>query len=209
MKHLGTITLMTGSLLLTSFGIASCADDVPNIADSAASEYDTAPADSDAEVYDPFTQKPQFADLNEFTATTLDGGSFTAADWADADVTAVNIWSTTCGPCIREMPELAEYAASLPENLRVMTWCLDAAYVSESTDIGAFMEECGFTGITLVSGDGDLNTLYGQLLYTPTTVFVDSEGNMVAEPIIGAGSIAEQYDARFASALKSLGIASE
>lgn len=204
MKHLGAITLITGSLLLTSFVSASCADGARDIAQSATLESNTSSADSEAA-----TAKTQFADLNDFTATTLDGGSFTAADWADADVTAVNIWSTTCGPCIREMPELAEYAASLPENLRVMTWCLDAEYVSESTDIGAFMAECGFTGITLVSGDGDMHTLYTQLLYTPTTVFVDSEGNMAAEPIIGAGSIAEQYDARFASALESLGIAAE
>ena len=106
------------------------------------------------------------------------------------------------------MPELAEYAKTLPENLSIMTWCLDADISASASEIGQFLTECGFTGITLASGDGDLQNLYGQLLYTPTTVFVDAAGKQVAEPLIGAGNIAERYSSQFEAALKNLGIES-
>ena len=45
--------------------------------------------------------------LGEFTAGTLAGGTFTAEDVAARDVTVINFWSTTCGPCIDELPDLA------------------------------------------------------------------------------------------------------
>ena len=48
------------------------------------------------------------AALTEFTAETLDGSEFSPETLAAADLTVLNIWQTTCPPCIREMPELAE-----------------------------------------------------------------------------------------------------
>lgn len=207
MKHLGVILLITGGILLTACGgIGLYTGNETDLAEQTEAQTESSTAEGADEEYDPFTQKPQFPDLHSFTAKTLSGGSFTAEDFADADVTAINIWSTTCGPCIREMPELAEYANSLPENLQIITWCLDAEYTKDSADISSFLEQSGFTGVTLISGDGDLQKLYGKLLYTPTTVFVDSAGNMVAEVIIGAGDIETKYSAQFAAALEQLGI---
>ena len=37
----------------------------------------------------------------------------------------------------------------------------------------------------MISGDGDLLDLSGNLMYTPTTVFVDAEGNLVGDAVIG------------------------
>lgn len=53
--------------------------------------------------------------LGEFQAKTLQGGSFTQEDIAAKDVTVLNMWSTTCGPCVNEMPEVAAFAAALPQ----------------------------------------------------------------------------------------------
>ena len=106
------------------------------------------------------------------------------------------------------MPELAEYAKTLPENLRIITWCLDANISATCSEIEKYLNECGFTGITLASGDGDLQKLYEQLMYTPTTVFVDANGNQVGEPLIGAGNISERYSAQFEAAMHQLGIES-
>ena len=47
------------------------------------------------------------------------------------------------------------------------------------------MQDAGFEGVTLISGDGDLLDLSGNLMYTPTTVFVDAEGNLVGDAVIG------------------------
>ena len=73
------------------------------------------------------SEENEFPDLLSFTAQTLDGGEYTARDFAGADLTMINIWGTYCGPCLREMPELAQLAKSLPENVRMITYCIDAA----------------------------------------------------------------------------------
>ncbi len=121
--------------------------------------------------------------LASFTATTVDGETFTQDDIAEKDVTVVNFWSLTCGPCIAEMPDLAAFAEALPDNVQVVTVCLDGSLDLERTR--NVLSEAGFPGVTLVAGDGDLQALCGSLLYTPTTVFADSEGTLVGEPIIG------------------------
>ena len=129
--------------------------------------------------------------LNQFTAQTMDGGTFTQEDFLGKDVTMINVWSTTCPPCINEMPQLAELEKELPDNVQLITCCLDAYYVPDTAQ--NILTEAGFEGITLTEGDGDLVTFYGRLQYTPTTVLVDENGNMMGEPVIGSPSNPKQY----------------
>ena len=206
MKHFGSILLITGGLLLSACGISVYQPDAAEQTDSAVTSAQSTESggESGAEAVSDEGEN-DFPDLRDFHAKTIDGSSFSPADFAEADVTAINIWSTTCGPCVREMPELAEYAKSLPDNLRIMTWCLDAEISATGSEIGKYLAECGFTGITLASGDGDLQKLYEKLMYTPTTIFVDSSGNLVASPLVGAGDISERYSEQFEAALKQLG----
>ncbi len=63
--------------------------------------------------------------LQSFTATTLDGGSFTQADLEDKDLTIMNFWGTFCTPCVDEMPDLATFAQALPDNVGFLTVCVD------------------------------------------------------------------------------------
>ena len=51
--------------------------------------------------------------LQSFSATALDGSSFTQDDIAAKDITMINFWSLTCRPCIAEMPDLAAFAKGL------------------------------------------------------------------------------------------------
>lgn len=125
----------------------------------------------------------QLGSLKSFNAAALDGGSFTQDDIAAKDVTVINFWALTCGPCIAEMPELAEFSSSLPDNVQVVTVCLDGMGNEEKAK--SILSEAGFEGVTLISGDGDLAALAGNLMYTPTTVFADSEGSLVGDSVIG------------------------
>ena len=143
-------------------------------------------------------------DLHAFTAQTLDGGTFSEKDLAAKDLTVINIWQTTCPPCIEEMPELASLAASLPDNVSLITWCLDGLDEKETVD--EIMKESGFANPTVISGDGDLTQLYRALMYTPTTVALDADGNMVGEPLIGSPKDAkEAYKDYINQALKAIG----
>lgn len=145
-----------------------------------------------------------FPDLLSFTAQTLAGDEFTAADFSDADLTMINIWGTYCGPCLREMPELAQLAKTLPDNVRMITLCIDAADNADTAR--EILDDAGFDGVTLIDGDGDLEKLLQTLQYVPTTVFVDSKGRQVGEAAIGSPeNVAEFYTNAINAALISIG----
>ncbi len=125
----------------------------------------------------------ELGSLKTFSAGTLAGETFTEEDIQEKDVTVINFWSLLCGPCIAEMPDLAAFAGALPDNVQVVTVCLDGA--AAKAEAGQLLETAGFEGVTLLSGDGDLLDLCWNIQYTPTTVLADSEGNLVGDAIIG------------------------
>ncbi len=187
------------SAVLISVILASCTARKSEESDYMGSIASSASAQTDAP-----ENKSGITSPNSFTAVTLDGGEYTADDFSEADVTVINIWSTTCGPCIREMPEIAEYEKTLPDNVKLITWCLDGAYDSEYTK--ELLSSLGYEGITLIGGDGDLEKMYFDIMYTPTTLFVDSDGNIVGEALIGSPEkLAETYTELINKTLKALG----
>lgn len=142
--------------------------------------------------------------LQSFQAKTLEGGTFTQEDLAKKDVTVINFWSVQCGPCIVEMPDIADFAKSLPEHVQVLTVCLDGERDLEGAkDI---LADAGFEGTTLLSGDGDFQSLCGEIMYTPTTIVVDGEGNIIGDALIGGQEdVADTYLAMINHALESMG----
>lgn len=160
---------------------------------------------SDADMLEKLTfQELEFGDLKEFEAMALDGSTFTQDIFADKDITAINFWALTCSPCLAEMPELAEIGKALPDNVQLMTVCLDG-YGNEEY-VKYVMEQTGFEGTTLLGGDGDLLEFCMELQYTPTTVFVDSEGNTVGDAIVGGrADLAEVYESYINGALTEMG----
>lgn len=122
--------------------------------------------------------------LSTFSSDTLDGGIFTQDDVKAKDITVVNFWSTTCGPCIVEMPDLAEFAKALPDNVQLVTVCLDG-YGNEDA-VREIVQQAGFEEPVLLTGSDDLLELARNLIYTPTTVLADSDGELVGDAIIGA-----------------------
>ena len=141
--------------------------------------------------------------VHSFQIELIDGSTYTESLLSKADVTVINIWQTTCPPCIKEMPDLALLEESLPDHVRLMTWCLDGSY--NSAKAKQILSDAGYRGMTITGWDGDLNNLLGQIMYTPTTIFLDSEGNMACEEIIGAGDVLGEYTERINSVLRAKG----
>ena len=129
--------------------------------------------------------------LGSFQAVTLDGGTFTQADIAGKDVTIINFWGTFCAPCIAEMPDLAAFAAALPENVGVATVCLDG-YGDQETALEV-LEGTDLVSSTVISGNGDLASLCSALIYTPTTVLVDGEGTLMEVIVGGQADLSGTY----------------
>lgn len=130
-------------------------------------------------------QAPAEEALADFAATTLEGETYTAEDLAKADVTMINVWATFCGPCIQEMPEIASLEKRLPDNVSLITCCVDYAEETDA-DCRSILKDAGYEGTTLVSFEGDMEKVLGSTAYVPTTFFFDSEGNQVGEAVVGA-----------------------
>jgi len=125
--------------------------------------------------------------LPAFSTADLNGSPVDSSILAGKDVTVVNVWATWCNPCVSEMPELQAWSASMPENVQLIGLCADLSTLEDAETLETAKMICEATGVTypclVVNEDfaGLLSTVVG----FPTTFFVDSQGNFIADPIIG------------------------
>lgn len=122
-----------------------------------------------------------------FKTTDIDGNEVTEKIFADKDITMVNVWGTFCGPCIDEMPELQKIYSKLPENANLIGLVVD---VPQGSDEGvkaakSITDDAGvkFTNIVL---DESLTSFAQRFYGVPSTIFVDKEGNIVGDLVVGA-----------------------
>lgn len=107
--------------------------------------------------------------------------------FANNKVTMINIWATTCGPCIEELPELEELNKEFRANGGAIVglvddvWVENMMYLDEAKDI---VKDTGVTFPNLCAWEGYDEVL--EAVGTPTTYFVDSKGKLIGEPILGA-----------------------
>lgn len=123
-------------------------------------------------------------DLTAFSAKTMEGKEFTQENLADYDMTVINIWSTSCGYCIEEMEGLEKFYEQLPDKVNFITICADAGF---SMDLAtAILEKKGATYETLIGNSSLNDAIMKNVAGTPTTVFVDSKGNLIGSALVGA-----------------------
>jgi len=165
--------------------------------DSAAATYSQSQSSSTAS---------SLGNLKNFKADTLAGGSFTQDNFTQKDVTVINFWSLECGPCVDELPSIAKFAKTLPDNVQLITVNLDGEEKATKSAVEEELKKAGLDGATLVGSDGDLKTLVSKIQYTPTTILVDKDGNTLGDGIVGSpDDLAKAYKDAVNSALKILG----
>ena len=107
--------------------------------------------------------------------------------FASHKVTMINIWGTTCGPCIMEMPELEEMNKEFQEKGGAIVglvddvWVTNMKYLDEAKEI---VQDTGVTFLNLCAWEGYQDVL--EAVGTPTTYFVDSHGQIIGDAILGA-----------------------
>ena len=142
--------------------------------------------------------------FGQFTAKTVDDKTFTQEDFKKADITMIDFWQTGCAPCIAQFPFLEELRKELPENVQIITACLDGERNKELAQ--KILTETGFSGATIVSGDGDYEKGIQKLIYTPTYLLVDSEGKVLGEAMVNSPTpTIDDYKAIFNQALEKMG----
>lgn len=198
---------LEGTIVLENPGAADTedaqgADAAESTADAAASAPDTPDAPQKtartadflptpyAESYSPMDidfDYPSFdvkADSETFT-----GEPFNAAEaYANANLTVLNIWTTSCPICVEAMPvweELSrEYAGS---GVQFVGVCADAqaregAAFEMASDI---IVDRGLSYPQLLASEELIEKLLASVMYVPTTYFIDSEGNTVSSMLVG------------------------
>lgn len=126
--------------------------------------------------------------IDAFSTKDLNGNTVTNSIFADKDLTVINIWGTFCGPCINEMPELGQWAKEMPENVQIIGLVYDVESENDTKHLSLAKQitskaDAEFTHLIYSS---DFAPLLNGVVGVPTTVFVDSTGKLVGEPVVGA-----------------------
>ncbi len=136
-----------------------------------------------------------------FKTTDLSGNEVTSEElFAGHKVTMLNLWATWCGPCRGELGELGKLAREFEkQGCQIVGVCLDGAEAGREAK--ALLKENGADFLNLVCTDDIEDQLF--TLYVPTSFFVDSEGNLLGDPIVGAQT--DLYPEALAEALAVVG----
>ena len=112
-------------------------------------------------------------------------------------LTMVNIWATFCNPCLSEMPELGELAAEYAKEeggVQIIGICTDITDLSGNTTQEAvdgakqIVEMTGAAYPHLIPNDEFMAFLMQEVPGVPTTFFVDENGEVIGDEVVGAKS---------------------
>lgn len=135
-------------------------------------------------------------DLSGFKAETITGQSVTSDYFKDYDITMINLWTTSCGPCIEEMPDIAELYKTKPDNTNIISICVDLAHNKKELKFAnKVMKDSKAEFITLIPDSVLRERLTDNVQLFPTTIFVDSDGKTVGTPHFGGRSAADYKQA--------------
>lgn len=126
------------------------------------------------------------------------GNKVTSSVFSNAEVTMVNIWATFCGPCVREMPDLAALADEYDsKGLQIVGIVLDSADSSGNVDSAIVEEAKGIVKDTgadykhLIPSTGMYSAYLKKVSSVPTTVFLNSDGEQIGKAYVGSKSKSE------------------
>ena len=99
----------------------------------------------------------------------------------------VNVWGTFCGPCINEMPELQKIYDSLPENANLIGVIADVPEgMKDGVDNANYIEKQTGVKYTNLTLSDSLGSFARRFYAVPSTIFVDKNGNIIGELVMGA-----------------------
>lgn len=161
----------------SSTGSQTSATDSKTSSASSAKEGSTASAGTEA-------GKEKFP---SFETTDTKGNKITEKIFADKDITMVNVWGTFCGPCINEMPELQKIYESLPKNANLIGIVADVPEgMKDGVDNANYIEKQTGVKYTNLTLSDSLSSFAKRFYAVPSTIFVDKNGNIIGELVMGA-----------------------
>lgn len=125
----------------------------------------------------------------QFEAKTIDGRKIDSSIFNNSKLTMVNIWATYCGPCIDEMPDLQElYDEVMDDDINVIGIIADTPDPDTESVARKIIDNNGVMYENIIPDERLINGLLKDITGVPTTIFVDDQGNIVGEHIVGSRS---------------------
>ncbi len=153
--------------------------------------------------------------MDELDTVDLDGAKVDSSILEDYDLTMVNIWATYCGPCLNEMPYLGTLAVEWAEKgvqiVGLVSDVLNADLTADAQKVRvaqALVEKTGANYPHLIPDEKRMNYVIAGIPGVPTTFFVNREGMLVGEVIVGMQS-EEVWNQVIAETLAKYGTAKE
>lgn len=134
--------------------------------------------------------------LGNFSAQDFEGNTVTKDVFADYDLTMINLWTTTCGYCIEEMPVLNELRKEIQNDsvrFNIISVCMDIGNTEKINEANLnkakeIIEKAGVEYLNLIPDSVFLEGRLKGIQAFPESFFVDRQGNVVSEPYVGAMS---------------------
>lgn len=107
---------------------------------------------------------------------------YTESIFSKAPLTMINFWSTTCGPCMEELPFFGDLASRYSGRVRIVTVLYDSSAEGAIDFALSFMDSINFS-LPVLRYNNSMKSAFGNAYLTPpalpTTVFVDQQGHFV------------------------------
>ena len=174
------------SLLLAAAMLAGCGNTEEKIVSevSEAEETNTAESSEDTEVSIGMPKQ-----MPAFIAKDLQGNEITEKHICRKRIlTVVNDMGHILSTMYRGMPELGEWAKEMPDNVQLVGLIVDIQgdNDTEHHDLAVMITEKAGAEFTQIIANEDLSDITRWVVGVPTTLFVDKEGTIVGEAIVGA-----------------------
>ncbi|MEA1958844.1 MAG: redoxin domain-containing protein [Chloroflexota bacterium] len=108
----------------------------------------------------------------DFTLSTLDGGAVKLGDLKGNPV-VLSFWTTSCTACIYQMPFLEAASSEVGDEVEFVA--IDMG--ENSYAVKATVDYYGFNLQVALDSDETVSTAYN-IIYTPTNVIIDKQGNI-------------------------------
>lgn len=145
----------------------------------------------------------------KFDTIDLAGNKVTNKIFKDYDVTMINMWATWCGPCRKELPEIAKlYENFKGKKCNIIGITGDVTPESQDAlELAKKLTSDAGCKYTILQNNDSLKDLFKGLPAWPCTIFVDKNGTIIASDhsdiIVGSMEL-EEFTEAFENALKKV-----
>ena len=121
----------------------------------------------------------------EFSLSTLTGETLDQSIFSDNKLVMVNYWATWCGPCVSEIPDLQKISKEYADKGFVIIGVLTGD--DDIDGAKKFIADQGLNYPIVLPEAFFLDHSDG-IYAIPTTMFFDSTGKQIGDPVVGAKS---------------------